>query len=203
MLAAVGLLAAGLFLAADLAGHGPAFVLVKPIPVLCLAAAQRGGGPGAAAVALGLVASAAGDVLLELPGDHFVAGLLAFLAAHLAYVGAFVSRRPRPAWALAAPFALYGSGMYALLLPRLGGLALPVAAYVCVICAMGWRAAATLGTAGGRLALAGALSFVASDSLLAWDRFHTPLPGVGAWVLLTYWVGQAGIAGSTLAARGR
>ena len=39
----------------------------------------------------GLVFSLAGDVFLMLPSDRFVAGLVAFLIAHLFYIAAFVS----------------------------------------------------------------------------------------------------------------
>lgn len=42
----------------------------------------------------------------------------------------------------------------------------------------------------------GAALFVASDALLAIDRFRTPIPAAPLWVLSTYWLAQWGIAQS-------
>ena len=46
------------------------------------------------AILAGLVLSLAGDVFLMLPADRFIAGVAAFLAAHLAYLTAFTSVVP-------------------------------------------------------------------------------------------------------------
>jgi hypothetical protein len=43
------------------------------------------------------------------------------------------------------------------------------------------------------LALGGAL-FLCSDALLATNRFATPLPLSGLWILLSYWLAQWCIA---------
>ncbi|MBN8510882.1 MAG: hypothetical protein J0L57_20000, partial [Burkholderiales bacterium] len=52
----------------------------------------------------------------------------------------------------------------------------------------------TPGAVRGRtLALGGAL-FLASDTLLAINRFALPLPLSGLWILLTYWAAQWCIA---------
>ncbi len=93
----------------------------------------------------GLAFSLAGDVLLMLPGN-FIAGLVAFLLAHLFYIVLFrqgVGWLPRP-WALAGTLAV-GGAMYALLFPGLGPVLKPaVAAYVVVI---GFMAAQAIGRA--------------------------------------------------------
>jgi uncharacterized membrane protein YhhN len=78
----------------------------------------------------------------------------------------------------------------------------PVIVYVVVICAMMWRAAARLGGSPAGLfsesaALAGAVLFGASDSLIALDRFHAPARGGRYAIILLYWLGQWGIALST------
>jgi len=44
----------------------------------------------------------------------------------------------------------------------------------------------------------GALAFAASDTLIALDRFHAPLPGAPLPIMLLYWAGQGGIAGTAL-----
>jgi uncharacterized membrane protein YhhN len=84
-------------------------------------------------------------------------------------------------------------------------MAVPVAAYMAVICTMMWRAAARVGSPRtpalpALLGLAGALSFGASDTLLAVSRFAVPFPGARWPVMVLYWLGQCGIAASAVAA---
>lgn len=207
LVARVALLLAGLAAVAYLAGlalerPGLCFV-TKPLPVLGLlvAVCRRGRGAYASLLAVGLALSALGDVLLELP-HGFLPGLGAFLAAHLAYVAAFVGQTRRlRAWR-ALPFVLYAGLFVSLLWPGLGALRAPVLAYVAAIASMQWRAAACIGaTPRGRrsewAALLGALTFALSDSLLGLDRFHSPLGEARVAVILFYWLGQYGLAVST------
>jgi uncharacterized membrane protein YhhN len=60
-----------------------------------------------------------------------------------------------------------------------------------------WRAGGTPGSddaqRAGLLALGGAL-FVASDALLATNKFAAPLPAASLWILATYWAAQWCIA---------
>jgi len=170
-------------------------VAVKPLPALALAALVWTGrrGPLSTLVCAGLLVSAAADVAIE---RAFLGGIALFLLAHVLYVAAFVAdERALRAWR-ALPFAVYTAAMYAFLWPRLGALAVPVGAYVVAIAAMMWRAAARVRAdeTAGRWALAGALAFGLSDSLLALHRFHAPLPGAAVAIMLTYWAGQLGIA---------
>lgn len=178
-------------------------LLAKPVPVLCLAVAVLAGGRGPYArwLGAGLLACAAGDLLIELPG-RFLTGLVAFLLAHLAYLTALLAVERRPRLARALPFAALACAVYLLLLPGLRQLALPVAAYTLAIGAMMWRAAARVEPPprldAAWLAFAGALLFGASDTLLALDRFRGPLEGGSAAVLPLYWLGQLGLAASAL-----
>ena len=48
------------------------------------------------------------------------------------------------------------------------------------------------------LVAAGAIAFVASDTLLALNRFVSPLPASAVWVLSTYYAAQCLIIGGTL-----
>ncbi|HXB54526.1 MAG TPA: lysoplasmalogenase [Vicinamibacteria bacterium] len=200
-LAGLGFLAAAAFLV-GLGLDLPALrFLTKPLPVLCLAAAvaaQRRD-PLARAVTVGLCLSAVGDALLE--GGLFLPGLLAFLGAHVAYATGFFLDTPRLAILRALPFAGWGASIYALLLPNLGALAVPVLLYVLAICVVMWRAAVRIGARGSPRAdewigLLGALAFAASDSLIALDRFHAPLPAAPIPIILLYWAGQCGFAGA-------
>ncbi len=145
-----------------------------------------------------LVASLAGDVALMVSGG-FLPGLVAFLFAHVAYVMLFARGvGAMPSRSAAFAVAVYGLAMLAVLWPHLpAGLRGPVAAYVAVISAMGAQAigralvqrdAASVATA------AGALLFVASDTVLALDRFVAPVPLAPFWILSTYFTAQLLIA---------
>jgi uncharacterized membrane protein YhhN len=178
-------------------------VAVKAFPALALAVwvALRCPRPLGRLTAAGLVVSALGDLLLEM--GFFLPGLLAFLAAHVAYVAAFLSADRRPALGRAVPFLAWGVLAFGFLGPGLDAMALPVAVYVAVICAMMWRAAARVGSPGtpaqaALLGLAGAVAFGASDTLIAFDRFVTPIPGARWAIMLLYWLGQTGLATSAV-----
>lgn len=149
------------------------------------------------AVAWGLVFSLAGDVLLMLPQGLFLGGLVAFLLAHLCFIAALWPGGGARANALALlAYAALAAVDLGLLWPHVpGDMRLPVLAYVSVLVLMAvlaagraWalRADAVL-AAPARLAALGGALFVLSDSLLAWNRFHGPLPLALLWVLATYY----------------
>ena len=148
----------------------------------------------------GLLFSLAGDVFLMLPQDSFIQGLISFLIAHLFYITAFTteSGRALSIWK-AIPFLLYGGLMLRALSQNLGKMRLPVMIYMLVILMMGWTAASRLitGQDGSLLALAGALLFIASDSVLALDRFRGHFPSAQFIILSTYFAAQWLIALST------
>ena len=206
-LAAVGVVAAAAFLVGIAVSSAPLRLVAKPIPVLCLAVWAGAGGRGAAArpLCFGLLLSALGDVLLETSPGLFLAGLLAFLGAHVAYTAGFVRETRRASALRAVPFALWGALGYLAMRPGLGALQVPVVVYLAAICVMMWRAAATVGHEGRShlhewLALAGAVLFAASDTLIGLDRFRAPLAGARVPIILLYWLGQLGLAASTRAA---
>jgi len=148
-------------------------------------------------VAAGLAFSLAGDVLLMLPRDRFVAGLVAFLLAHLLYIRAFTLEGVTTTWWLALPLAAYGVVLLGILLPRVpSGLKAPVVVYALVLLAMAWTAAERdhAGMPGGAFALVGGVLFVASDSALAINRFVRQFRGADAVVLGTYYAAQTLIA---------
>jgi alkenylglycerophosphocholine hydrolase len=196
----------GAFFAAAALGHRSLELAAKPLPVLVLASGVflLARGPLRRGVAIGLLASAFGDVLLGL--DLFLPGLMAFLSAHVAYLVAFLADQKRPAVGRVLPFAAWGAFLLWRLWPALGSLAAPVAFYVVAICAMMWRAAARVGrgsSSGPIAGLLGAVCFGISDSLLAWDLFLTRSGGAFLPVMVFYWLGQAGIAHAALDEEGR
>jgi len=149
-----------------------------------------------------LAFSLAGDVFLMLPQDLFVAGLGAFLLAHIAYVLAFNrTAPPEPLTAIAAVgAALVAVPLY--LRMRAGMVAkgqkefaVPVAIYVVAIGAMVVSAVATAGrpewpTLNSAAAIAGAVLFMASDSMIGWNRFVGEFRGADVAIISTYHLGQ-------------
>ena len=153
-------------------------------------------------VLAGLVASLVGDIALTLPGG-FIPGLLAFLAAHLAYLWAFTRVRPFASWPTS--FLLYGLLAGAVLSLLWAGIApalqVPVTAYVICLASMaaqtaviGWLARGTPDAGQGAMLAFGGLMFFCSDGLLALNKFAGPVPLAAALVLPTYWTAQWCIA---------
>jgi len=208
------IVAATIAIAASLLGAGWLHCFFKPLTtILVLARAARRGQDEPLArrwVLAGLGWSLIGDVALMWPQRWFLGGLVAFLFAHVAYLVAF-TRGVRFAswWPPFGFYALTAGLVVSRLWPGLAeGLRAPVLVYVTALSAMAAQAAVVARRArsgpharrGVVLALGGAL-FVVSDSLLAINRFLTPLPLERLWVLVTYWLAQWAIA-SWLAPRG-
>jgi uncharacterized membrane protein YhhN len=153
------------------------------------------------AILYGLLFSLAGDIFLMLPTDRFIAGLVSFLLAHLFYIAAFTFEGARaPNFLYAIPLLVYGAVMLRILLPGLASMKAPVIVYMLVIILMAWQALNRwAGTAeqGSALAFAGAMLFVASDSLLAVNRFKKRIRGAQAYIMSTYFMAQWLIALST------
>lgn len=187
--------------------------LAKPAATLLIAAIAWQARPAAdafyrRAVLAGMLLSCAGDIALMLPIDAFVPGLVAFLLAHLCYIAAFrrglqAGRGLLGAFVLLAAFASINvAGLW----PHLPmPMRVPVLAYVVVLALMAvlalaryWKRphADALEAGSARWAAGGALLFVASDSLLAWDRFGGGLPMASLLVLSTYYAAQYAIARS-------
>src|SRR4051794_39441235 len=138
-----------------------------------------------------LVFSLAGDVFLMLPRDLFVAGLAAFLVGHVCYVAGFWSQ-DAPAVAAFVVAAVIVVAVLAPVLVRIVGAVrgtpdlVPVTTYSIVIAVMLASAIAS----GNVVAAVGAALFVASDSMIAWNRFVRPFPAAGVAIMVTYHLGQ-------------
>lgn len=151
-------------------------------------------------VIAGLFFSLVGDVFLINPQRYFVHGLAAFLIAHLFYVAAFGK-------AGAGKFNLLSLGAFpvgfALFLIISNGvpanLKIPVIFYTLAISTMLCAAVnlrLTKKTPQARLALAGAAFFVASDSILAFNKFGYEFFTAKIFILSTYFLAQWLIARS-------
>ena len=179
--------------------HLPSQVyLFKPLATLALVAiVLRAAGTSRyrAWIAAGLVASLAGDILLMLPQGRFVAGLVAFLVAHLCYIRAFAidGGGVRAPLLPAVPAVAAAITMLVYLWPSLDAMRIPVACYVTAITVMSWQALArwwVRRTPDAALAAVGSLFFLASDAALAINRFAAPFAGAAIVVLGTYYAAQ-------------
>jgi len=178
-------------------------LLSKPVPVLALLGwlQDAPASPYRRWISIGLMFSLLGDILLAWPVDLFVFGLGAFLVAHLAYLKAYLVDCRRPALLPLALALLAGVSLFSVMAAKgLGDLLIPVAVYALAISAMLWRALARLGShvpkRSAWLAAAGAVAFVVSDSLIGIDRFVLPFGAAPYLIILSYWIGQWGIAAS-------
>ncbi|MEG0183484.1 MAG: lysoplasmalogenase [Stenotrophomonas sp.] len=197
--------------------------LAKPLTTLLIAsiawqAGRVGRGPATSttlptpgyrrAVLAGMGLSCLGDIALMLPMDAFVPGLVAFLLAHVCYIVAFRAgiHAGRGLGLAAVLLGAFAAGNLIALWPHLpADMRVPVLAVMAILAlARHWRAPAPQGIDRRSTAWAagGAVLFVASDCLLAWDRFGGGVSMASLLVLSTYYAAQYGIARSVPGAHG-
>ncbi|MGQ9813572.1 MAG: lysoplasmalogenase [Candidatus Roseilinea sp.] len=201
-------LSATIAIAADYRGARRAVYVFKPLTtLLILLAAVLAPAPFTplyqTLIVAGLLFSLVGDVLLMLPGDRFLPGLVSFLLAHVCYISAFVADAGLRVSAWIVPCAACYIILMRILWPRADRMQAPVSIYGLVIVTMLWqavgRAAAVSAMsasmlAGPAWAALGAALFVLSDFALAYNRFVRPFRAAQLLVLTTYWAGQLLIA---------
>ncbi len=151
-------------------------------------------------IIIGLLFSLGGDVLLMLPFDLFVFGLISFLIAHLVYIAAFQAKRPwRISWLPALISIAYGVIIYLVLAPGLGEMTIPVIFYIIVILTMAytaWDQWEHHKEPWAWFALIGAILFILSDSILAVNKFRVPFLAGRGLNLSFYFAAQWFIARS-------
>jgi uncharacterized membrane protein YhhN len=141
---------------------------------------------------VGLVLCLVGDVVLLGRSDRaFLGGLIAFLLAHVAYIAAF-RRIPGEApiwWGVVAIAVVVVAVIVTQILPivRVSGRdGIPLLVYALVVGGM-----AALAWATGLVVVGiGATLFLASDALIAFDRFVRPVAWGQLVVHITYHLGQ-------------
>lgn len=132
--------------------------------------------------------------------SFFMFGLVSFLIGHLFYITAFYldySWNPRiekkyTRWALAI-FGLFCFGFYIYLRPYLAEMKIPVMVYAFVISLMGIMAVNRKGrvnTLSYSLIFYGAVLFIISDLILAFNRFVIPFEQAGLLIMSTYMIAQ-------------
>ncbi len=182
----------------------PGDFIIKAIPVLSLAflAFLKIPGIKGKLLGIGFLFSDLGDILLELDRSaYFVFGLAAFLIAHIFYITVFI-RKPvlkKPRSIIVFVIIAYGLVLGSILIPHLGSMMIPVVAYLIVILAMGISAA--LGSNNHLLIIAGACLFIASDSIIAVNKFLMPVPFSSLWIMTIYYSAQCCIISGALKSR--
>ena len=151
-------------------------------------------------IILALVFSWAGDVLLmfeSMNGSFFIFGLAAFLIAHIFYILFYENVIRKEGlnknywWFL--PVIIYYIALIYILSPNLGDMKLPVRIYGIVISYMLIQALQTgriknFGAA--TLLITGAVLFISSDSILAFNKFYESFEYAGIAIMLTYGLAQ-------------
>lgn len=174
----------------------PGSAAVKALSVAFLGA--RALHAGERLLALALLVSSTGDLLLDIDPGLFVPGLCAFLSAHVAYTVLFTMHGwNRRRAVLPALVVLYAAAFALWLRPSLGPMELPVFAYIAVITAM---VSSSLLSRSPALVPAGAILFLASDSLLAAAKFKGAFPLRDYLVWATYYAAQYAITSGLLRA---
>jgi len=155
-------------------------------------------------ITIGLTFSFVGDVLLIASSNRaFLAGLVSFLLAHVAYL-ITLTLHGGWGWAdliLLALLTVPAVKMYCTFQPGLGAMRGPVLVYIAVISLMVQRALSTLFVprfdhAAAWLVGIGAVLFYVSDAILAYSRFVKRLP-YHSFSLAFYYAGQTLIGAST------
>jgi len=131
---------------------------------------------------------------------YFISGLVSFLIAHILFVLLFLRQKSgnkhfkKPLfWIGFIAIIFYLVSMLTFLLPTLGDLKMPVAIYAITISVMlfislqgtfNWENKAKYWV------LIGALFFVISDSILAFNKFNAPIHLASFWIMSTYLIAQ-------------
>ena len=155
---------------------------------------------------IGLLFGWIGDIALSFDGlPYFITGLVAFLIGHLFYVATFKAEnqqakvvgylRDKPF--LVLPYLALMLFVVIKMGPSLGEFKWPVFAYCAVILYMSSMALNrfyAVGRASAFIVLTGSLLFVFSDFMIAWNKFIEPVPNASFIIMITYLMGQFGIA---------
>ena len=153
-----------------------------------------------------LIFSWIGDVVLmfqSLNPLFFIGGLIAFLIGHIIYIILFnkekhqiLNKNNNFLRVGSLLIMLYFIGMMYLLLPHLDSMRLPVMVYALTISLMLWTAiigCTEWKSPANVWILGGAVLFVLSDSILAFNKFYQPVWLASFFIMVTYLAAQYAI----------
>lgn len=151
----------------------------------------------------GLLFGLFGDCFLMFPHidpNFFLFGLASFLIGHLLYISAFYidykwepSIEKRATWLAVIISGIFCLCFYLFLRPYLDALNIPVMIYAFVISLMAIMAVNRKGrvnTTSFNLIFYGAILFLISDSILAYNKFVSPIKFSGLAIMSTYMLAQ-------------
>jgi len=159
-------------------------------------------------ILIALLFSWFGDLFLMIDEQYpvlFIFGLASFLISHLLYIFAFnqsahpplnvplIKRHP---WIIFL-LIVFGSYIFKILQPGLGEMVVPVIIYLIAILSMFVFALNRWGKVSKQSFLwitFGALFFIISDSILAFDKFHMHIKNAHLFIMVTYMFAQYAIA---------
>lgn len=158
-------------------------------------------------ILIALVFSWLGDMFLMIDEKYpvlFIFGLASFLISHLLYIFAFNQTAHPPLdiplikkhpWYIFI-LIVFGSYTFKILKPGLGTMVIPVIVYLAAILSMFAFALNRWGKVNLKSFLwvvFGALFFIISDSILAFDKFHHRIPHSHMMIMATYMIAQYSI----------
>ena len=179
--------------------------ILKPflLPILVFAVASSAHFGTKKILITALTFSWIGDVILLFADKgeiYFILGLVAFLVSHVFYIVLFskqtISKTISNKLSFIASIGLillYFFGMITTLGHKLGSLTVPVEIYAIVISSMlffALKGSFQWNTIPYQAVLIGALFFIASDSILAFNKFYEPIPYASFLIMITYLAAQ-------------
>ena len=192
------------YLAILLSGNEYLDLYLKPIliPLLGFAVYAYKRFPSRNTLLTALAFSWIGDVILlfaDIAEIYFILGLVSFLISHIIFCTLFNKQnhtqvRNNIVFRIGCVIiVVYLIGMLSFLLPNLGDLRIPVIINGFVICTMlimAFNGFLTWPKPGNKFIFAGAFIFIVSDSILAINKFHSPIEKGVFFTMLTYLVAQ-------------
>ncbi|MEO6836822.1 MAG: lysoplasmalogenase [Ginsengibacter sp.] len=152
---------------------------------------------------VGLIFAWIGDILLMIQSGNssfFIFGLIAFLICHIFYIRAFAldyllaPKQKNPYFIIAIiVFAIFCAALFIYLEPHLGAMQIPVLIYAIIISIMAMMAVSRFGRVNlfsFEIIFYGAVFFLFSDSMLAYNKFVAPLPHAGMVIMASYMIAQ-------------
>jgi uncharacterized membrane protein YhhN len=178
---------------------------MKPIllPLLLTAVAVSENFPTKKILLTALIFSWIGDIILLFSDKgelYFIFGLVAFLISHLVYIVLFSKQQNTRTndnkalfWIGILAILAYFVFMIDTLFPKLGPLKIPVLVYAIIITTMlffAFKGSLKWANPANNYILIGAIVFVSSDSILAFNKFYTPITHASFLIMLTYCLAQ-------------
>ena len=178
---------------------------MKPIllPLLMAAVIVSDSFPSKKILLAALTFSWIGDIILLFSdrGElYFIFGLIAFLISHLVYIALFKKQQNTRSndnkaifWIGVLAILAYFVFMIDTLFPKLGPLKIPVLVYALVITTMlffAFKGSLKWAIPSNNYILIGAIVFVSSDSILAFNKFYAPIVHASFYIMTTYCLAQ-------------